>query len=255
MDGAVDFAGYRLSSNGPGLYVALRGSTLYVACQSAANGTPNDHFLFVTDQLLASATVSAPWAKAGQVAVGANKPFISAEGNNNHVVWNHAPLGSAVTKAPSSAGVLEGAIDLGAAFGSAPSVIHLAAAAYATGDGGNLVSLAPTGSGPNVDPQEFLAIPIEALRDHNADGLFDRLDPALGFRLASLGVENGLLVHTWNVMPGRRYQLEVAPGVSGPWTNAPGSLITARPLQLTLAFTNAINPSQPFLFYRLALQP
>jgi hypothetical protein len=255
MDGTADFAGYRFSTNGPGLYAALRGTRLYVACQSAANGTTNDHFLFVTDQLLGSASAGAPWAKAGQVAVASSNPFISAEGNNNYVVWNHAPVGSPVTKASSSAGVMEGTLDLAAAFGSVPSVIHLAAAAYATADGGTLNGLAPRGAAPNIDPGEFLTIPTEALRDHNADGLFDRLDPALGFQLARAEVRDDRLVHTWNVMPERSYQLEAAPWVGGPWTNVPGGPVTAGPLQLSLAFSNVVSPSQPCLFHRLALLP
>jgi hypothetical protein len=64
MDGAFDSAGYLLANNGMVLYGAVRGTTLYVATWSPGTSSTNDHFIFVTDQLLPAAA-AAPWAKTG----------------------------------------------------------------------------------------------------------------------------------------------------------------------------------------------
>ena len=52
LDGAFDYPGYLLASSGMVLYGALRGTILYVATWSPGTNGPNDHFIFVTDQLL-----------------------------------------------------------------------------------------------------------------------------------------------------------------------------------------------------------
>ena len=52
LDGAFDYPGYLLASNGMVLYAAVRGTTLYVATGSPGTSGPNDHFIFVSDQLL-----------------------------------------------------------------------------------------------------------------------------------------------------------------------------------------------------------
>src|SRR5208282_6899088 len=56
LDGAFDYPGYLLASSGMVLYGAVRGTTLYVATWSPGTNGPNDHFIFVSDQLLPSAT-------------------------------------------------------------------------------------------------------------------------------------------------------------------------------------------------------
>jgi len=66
LDGAFDYPGYLLASSGMVLYGALRGNTLYVATWSPGTSGSNDHFIFVTDQLLPAATANAPWAKTGK---------------------------------------------------------------------------------------------------------------------------------------------------------------------------------------------
>src|ERR1039458_7058936 len=87
MDGAFDSAGYLLANNGMVLYGAVRGTTLYVATWSPGTSGPNDHFIFVSDQLLPGATAVAPWAKAGTVAVSVNKPFLASESQGTYVSW------------------------------------------------------------------------------------------------------------------------------------------------------------------------
>ena len=62
LDGAFDYPSYLLANSGMVLYGAVRGTTLYVATWSPGTNGPNDHFIFVTDQLLPSATAAAPWA-------------------------------------------------------------------------------------------------------------------------------------------------------------------------------------------------
>jgi hypothetical protein len=242
VDGSLDFAGYRVSSHGIGLFAALRGTKLYVATQSPGNSGPNDHFLFVTDALLPGASANAPWAKAGQIAVSLTKPYMATESQNAYVVWNNAGAGAQVAKSSTTNGVFEGVLDLVAAFGAVPTHIYIAAAAYATADGGALVSQSPVGSGPNLDPGEFFVIPTAALRDHNADGLFDRLDPALEFRIESFTVSGGTNRLRWAAMPGRAYQVESAPTPAGAWGNEPGGQTNAGPLQMELAIEPPVRP-------------
>ena len=91
LDGTFDYPGYLLASSGMVLYGALRGTTLYVATWSPGTNGPNDHFIFVTDQLLPAATAAAPWAKTGKVAVASSKPFLAGESLNTYVAWANAP--------------------------------------------------------------------------------------------------------------------------------------------------------------------
>ena len=171
------------------LYAALRGSTLYVATWSPGASGSNDHFLFVTDQLLPSATANAPWAKSGKVAVASTKPYLASESLNSYITWNNAPASAQAVKAATSSGAMEGTIDLVAAFGYMPTNIYLCAAAYQTADGGALAAQCPAGSGPDIDPGEFFVIPTAALPDSNADGnstaLIRRSDS--GCRVSRLG--------------------------------------------------------------------
>jgi hypothetical protein len=255
MDGALDFSSYQWSSNSITLSVALRGTELYVATQSTGNNGPEDHFLFVTDELLPGATAAAPWAKSGQTGVATSKPFVGAESQNDYAGWFNAPLGSTVAKSSSAAGVLEAVIDLGTAFGSVPDVIYLAAAAYDTADGGSLQALSPTGDGPHIEPSEFLAVPTAALSDRNADGLYDRLDPALDFRLTNVRREGDTLVVDWNAMPGRQYELIESDSSQAHWTLLSGVLATAGTLEVELSRTNTLPPANSQRYYRVRLLP
>src|SRR5262249_32681389 len=87
LDGAFDYSGYLLASTTMVLYAAIRGTPLYVATWSPGTSGPNDHFIFVTDQLLPGATAPAPWAKAGNVAVATTKPYLASESQNSYVSW------------------------------------------------------------------------------------------------------------------------------------------------------------------------
>src|SRR2546426_6488836 len=96
---------------------------------------------------------------------------------------------------------MEGSVDLISAFGSIPTNLYLCAAAYQTADGGALAAQAPAGSGPDIDPGEFFTIPTIALRDNNADGKFDRLDPSLDFTLQSVQRVSGGYSVNWAALP------------------------------------------------------
>jgi hypothetical protein len=255
LDGTFSYPGYQLASSGMVLYGALRGATLYVATWSPGTSGSNDHFIFVSDQLLPSATAAAPWAKTGLVAVASSKPFLAGESLNNYIAWANAPASAQAVKAATSSGAMSGTIDLVAAFGYMPATIYLCAASYQTADHGALAGQCPTGSGPTIDPAEFLAIPAAALLDNNADGTFDRLDPALGFTLESLQRTNDGYVVNWAAMPGHSYQVLWAQTPGAPWSNLPAGLTTASPLQLWLACTDSPPATVSQRFYRVKLLP
>ena len=255
MDGNLDATGYLLATNGIQLYAALRGTKLYLATTSPGTTGPNDHFIFVTDALLASAATPAPWGKAGTIAVAAAKPFLSTESQNTYLAWNNAPAGSLAAKSGTTSGVLEGAIDLVAAFGALPTNIYLCAAAYVTADGGALAAQSPSGTGPNLDPGEFFVIPTAALGDQNADGRFDRLDPLLDFRLQTIMAVSDRPQVSWAAMPGRTYQLVYRDAITGAWVDLPGSLTNAGPLQTTLGFSDPGLFTNGQRFYKVKLLP
>ncbi|HOX55279.1 MAG TPA: carbohydrate-binding protein [Candidatus Paceibacterota bacterium] len=256
LDGTFNYPGYQLASSGMVLYGALRGTTLYVATWSTGTSGPNDHFILVSDQLLSSATAGAPWAKTGYVAAATSKPFLASESINTYVAWFNAPASSTAFKAATSSGAMAGTIDLVAAFGYMPTNIYLCAAAYQTADNGVLAAQCPAGTGPDIDPGEFFVIPTAALHDNNADGKFDRLDPALGFTLQNLQVGASGYAVNWAAMPGHSYQVEWTAFLGGAWSNLPGGLTTAGPLQLILSCTDPVPPAAATQrFYRVRLLP
>lgn len=253
LDGHADSAGYLQYGNGMNIYAAVRGGILYVATWSpGSNGGANDHFIFVTDQLLGSASIASPWAKAGTVALATNKPFIGAEGTTNYAGWFNAPASSQVVKAPDNTGQLEGTIDLISAFGSIPQTIYVAAAAYQTADGGSLAAQGPAGNGDsNIDPGEFMPLPIVAIKDENSDGKYDRLDPAMDFVVTRIvrGPGGGTTI-MWNSVPGKNYQLEFCDSLGATW-NELGNQVTATPGQVTLSVNDSANPASRYYRARL----
>jgi hypothetical protein len=252
MDGQADAVGYLENSSGMTIYAAVRGGILYLATWSPGNGGgPNDHYIFVTDQLLSAATAPAPWAKSGLVAVAPTKPFIGGESSSTFCGWFNAPVSSLAVKSAANTGQMEGTIDLAAAFGSVPPTVYVAAAAYATADGGVLAAQGPLGNGNgNIDPAEFMPLSIVALQDENADGTYDRLDPALGFVILQITRSNGVTGLTWAAVPGRTYQAESCDLPNGTWTalNAP---VTAAAGQTTLSASDL--SGAPVRFYRVRL--
>jgi hypothetical protein len=174
---------------------------------------------------------------------------------NTYLGWANALGSTQATKAATNSGAMAGTIDLVAAFGYMPTNIYLCAAAYQTADGGALAAQCPAGSGTDIEPNEFLVIPTAALHDDNGDGKFDRLDRALGFRLQGLQARNGGYVINWAAMPGHSYQVVCADAPGATWSNLPGALTTAGPLQLSLSCTDAPLPAATQRLYRVKLLP
>jgi hypothetical protein len=212
LNGVADSAGYLQNSTGMTIYAAVRGTKLYVATWSpGGNGGPNDHFIFVSDQLLSSATTPAPWAKAGKIAVPANKPYLAGESMNSYVNWFNAPADSQSAKAPTNSGVMEGVLDLVEAFGLMPQKFYIAAAAYQTFDGGALDSQGPPGNGDkNLDPGEFMTLWTPAITDQFANGIYDWLNPNVALHpQITRNITTGVVSITWPSVPGKSYKVEV----------------------------------------------
>ena len=257
MDGAFDSAGYLLASNGMVLYGAVRGTTLYVATWSTGTGGTNDHFIFVSDRLLPATTAAAPWAKAGTAAVSANKPFLASESQNSYVRWfvNNTATNWPCAKSPANSGALEGTLDLAAAFDSVPANLYLCTVAYQTADGGALVAQCPPGSGPNIDTNEFLVIPVVALRDSLGNGTFDLCDPARGFKILSANSSTNGCMLNWAAMPGRAYLVQFASRLGGTWSHLPAGSNYAGSLQMQLNYTESPSMTATQRFYRIELLP
>ncbi len=253
LDGQADAAGYLQDPGGMTLYAAVRGGMLYLATSSPGSdgSSPNDHFIFATDDLLPAALAAAPWTKSGMIASDAAKPFLAGESTSTLCGWFNGSVFARALKSAGSDGLMEGTLDLAKTFGSVPDTVYVAAAAYATADGGILSAQIPFGNGDgNIDPDEFLALPIAALKDENADGVYDRLDPALDFGITEITRADGVTTITWTSVPGHEYQAESSDTLGDPWTalNAP---LTAGPGQLTLSTTDST--ALPTRFYRVRL--
>ncbi len=193
----------------------------------------------------------APWAKAGTVATATNKPFIGGESLSSYSGWFNAPASAKVTKSSATGGQMEGTIDLAAAFGSIPSTIYVSAAAYATADGGALAAQGPAGNGDgNIDPGEFLPLSIAAIKDENADGKYDRLDPAIDFVIAQVTRANGTTAVSWNSVPGKTYQVETVDHLGDTWS-ALGNTATAGVGQIQLSQMDTTNVSNRYYRVRL----
>ena len=218
LDGQPDSGGYQLSQPAMRLYAAIRGSQLYVATWTPAGGT-SDHFIFVTDRLLPAATQRAPWNKKGFIARPSGTPYIGAESTTSTFIgWFNAGPSATAFRSAVDGERIEGVIDLVETFGYMPEMIYLAAAAYGTADLQSLRSQGPEGNGDeNIDPDEFLAIPVAAIRDNEGVGYYERLDPARGFELHSdsSGPIDPFTVR-WSVVPGRQYHVWRTTNLSDP---------------------------------------
>ena len=257
LDGSFDYTNYLLANTGMVLYGAVRGTTLYVATWSNGTNGPNDHFIFVSDQLLPAATAAAPWAKAGTVAVSVNKPFLASESQSSYVSWfaNNAATNWPCEKSATNSGALEGTLNLVGAFGYMPTNIYICAAAYVTTNGGPLVAECPAGTGPNINTNNFLEIPVAALRDSLGNGTFDLCDPARGFKIISASsLANGCLLN-WAAMPGRAYQVQYVGALGSIWSNLAGASNDPSLMQLQLNYTDAPSVTTTQRFYRIQLLP
>jgi hypothetical protein len=220
-------AGYRISSPGMKIHAALRGTKLYVATWFASAQNANDHFIFVGNQRLASATenAAAAWNKSVKIALPANSPLLAQESTNGWNGWSNGGQ-SARSSSSSQGNILEGVIDLVEAFGTLPETLYIASAAIQTANAGTsgngtLAAQAPARNldNGNIDPDELLVVPVASIRDTGGAGKLDRLDPARGFRPKSIQPVPGGLAMEIPTVPGIRYQLQHKATLTDPWTN------------------------------------
>jgi hypothetical protein len=248
MDGVADSPGYLISHPGMTIHAAVRGNKLYVATW-APGAFGNDHFILVGSSALATPTTPAPWGKAGTLAVPPGTAFLAAESSNTYIGWFNTN-GAATTTARGADGQqMEGTIELT----SPPSELYLAALAYQTADGGLLGSQAPAGNGDgNVDAGELLRIPLEALRDEDANGLHDLLEPGKGFKVIAAGRQGNSFRLSWAAFPGRSYKVQ-ASDLLGEWSDVSGSEVVAD--SLVAEFDVALDPVEHRKFFRVMLVP
>lgn len=254
MDGETDFAGYLVSDTGMVIYAAVRGTKLYVATWSPGNdfsGFGSDHHLFVSDTLLGSATTSAPWAKSGFLAVPSDKPYLAGEYETTYAGWSNTKAPTSLFKSPVNSGVMEGVIDLVAEFGRVPQHVYVAAVAYGTGDGQGINSQAPAGNGNNnLEPGEFLRIPVAAVSDGKLNGTYDILDAERSFVVTDLSFNpSDQPVLRWPVVPGKKYVIQGRSALeAGLWTDLLET--TSGPAQWEMEFTDTDAPESTG-FYRI----
>lgn len=246
--------GYLLASPGMTLYAALRGDDLYVATWAPDPGG-NDHMILVATSLAESAIHPARWAKSGLTAHPPGMPYLAAESESMFHSWYDAPDTAATARGTGSGARLKGVLDLVDTFGALPPMIYLAAAAYETEDNGVLVAQAPAGNGDaHIDPEEFLALPIETIRDSTGIGVFDRLDPERGFRAQALdqGTNGGGFTVRWNAIPGRSYRLWRSTDLAeDSWQLVGPGPHTAPSGTSTLEHTDPDSAELPRAFYRV----
>ena len=213
LDGAVDDVGYKVAEgSGMKLYASFNGSQLYVAASAATPG--KDVLIFVTAK--ANTKGPAPFGKAGKVASSSGWS-VADEGDGNYTAWfkvTGAALAATPKMADSTAGVVEGTLNLVELFGdSLPSCdpaklpcgdkivpackagepchcICIGAARYGTANGAQLEGQVPPGKDGNgdVDAAELLAFglqdptppPPPPPEDTDKDGIPDSGDNCRG---------------------------------------------------------------------------
>jgi hypothetical protein len=165
--------------------------------------------------------------------------------------------GTDLFKAPVNGLQLEGSIDLVAEFGGVPETVYLAAIAFGTGDGGGISAQAPAGNGNNdLEPYEFLAVPIASIRDTGLNGTFDVLSADHRFMLEPHAVSGGSNAGLrWYAVPGATYMLYRSDRLDRPmplWEPIDSHTATAG--QFMVEMMDPAPPSGP-RYYRLRLMP
>ncbi|MBP9085488.1 MAG: hypothetical protein KBG15_05180 [Kofleriaceae bacterium] len=174
LDGALDASANVIAGGVTALRLAVAVSAdgrLYIATDDAGEG--GDHFILISATPPTAVARPAPFAKAGTVAAGTGDLITLADENDNGFSgWfrleptggDAALSGAAYNNATgSNGGVVEGTVDLRAAFGTIPATLYFAAVAYASADGGVLVSAAqtPVGNGDgNVSADEYVTFNV-----------------------------------------------------------------------------------------------
>jgi hypothetical protein len=149
------------TQGGHRLWADRVGDWLYVATD-ASQGSGNDGLLFVARA--PGALQAAPWLKTGQVAAW-DLVLVEDDGDPLPPAWLDA-AGLAVSpdgafeSHTDSGGLMEGAFDMRALWGSVPGTVHLATAGFASPDGGAL------------DPTTQVPSPVVADGDLTSDEFF-----------------------------------------------------------------------------------
>lgn len=259
MDGITDNTGWEIANNnGMKIWTAINGSNLYVATWSPGTNNANDHFILVSDQLLPTASQPAfpSWHKAGLTAVSTNKPFLGGESINSYVGWQQTTATCKAAKFSINSGQMEGTINLVEAFGQMPATLYIAAAPYATADNGALIpsSQVPGGNGNgNIESNEFLAVPVSAIRDENLDGVFDILDPTRDFAGCITPAVSNCVI-TWPSVPAHGYQVFSTGSLAEQFQPLSGEL-TATQGQFSITYTDATTGTVPQRFYKIKSLP
>lgn len=161
MDGSLDAEVPAVAAaGGVTLFAQVRDGWLYVATDAPAVQPGRDVFLLFDEQ--AAGTGPAPWAKAGQAVPWTR--FLAREADNGWTGWFDAA--QSVLDDPdlvkASGAVLEGAVRLDALFpGGWPASVFLAAAMYATPNGGSLLAQVPGGDGDlDLEAPESVEVPL-----------------------------------------------------------------------------------------------
>lgn len=177
IDGTLDSTNYLVHGSGMYIWAAANGENLYVATWGVNESSGgNDHFLYVTDELGDASDPASGWNKDGVVFVDTSeKPFITAEGENDWEGWNN------ISGSVENGSALEGEISLIDAFGYIPEALYIASVAYGTGDDGGILSQGPDvwNSDNNLDIMEFKRVPIASILDSDLNGAFDAGNPQM----------------------------------------------------------------------------
>ncbi|MBU0676886.1 MAG: fibronectin type III domain-containing protein, partial [Verrucomicrobia bacterium] len=264
MDGEPDFFNYLLSDPGMRIFAAVRGNRLYVSTWSPGSwsaGFGSDHHIMISDVLLASAMTDAPWAKRGKIAIPGNKPFLAGEESSDYAGWFNTSGDTTLFKAPVNSLQMEGSIDMVQEFGSVPDTVYVAAIAYETHDESgsdpnwgriNAQAPAPTVVNDDLEPEEFLAIPVGRIRDTAMDGVYDILSPERAFSVVSFGQTAGKQMRLdWYTVPDTTFRVYRQTGsLSNTWNMADQQ--TSGTTQWNLSFTDTNAPATN-VFYQLRL--
>jgi hypothetical protein len=261
-------SGYRLSNPGMNLFAAVRGTKLYVATWYAGSEAGNDHFIFVGNALRPSADVAAlpGWNKVGHIALAADSPVLCMESSNGWAGWQRNDNSGAIdgtvktVDASNIAGQnVEGVIDLVEVFGSMPETLYIASAAFQTPNQGILGAQAPDKQTDNgdLDPTEFLAIPVAAIRDSHGDGRFDRLDPARSLHVTRVEPAAGGLSLGLPTVPGLRYKVQYKAALTDATWSETGETVTGSGEDNQTLPADPPNGTTPTSkgFYRITVQP
>jgi hypothetical protein len=260
LDGVADSQGYRLSNAGAGmpLYAAVRGTTIYVATTAPGPGGANDHFIMLDGGVSANPT-PAPWAKSGSTPFRSAAPFLGAESGNNYIGWFNA---DAHAYRGAGGSLMEGTIDRSSVQFQQKLNLLICALAYQSDDGGVLVDQTPAliSNSGNVDSLELLSIPIDAIRDEDANGVFDRLDPHMDFKVTALKrITPSLHSIHWNCFPGKTYKIQTSTTPNGGWdfVKSPDTgtdlTRTTFPDEIQTSVSMTLEPADSTRFFRVVL--